>query len=872
MKLLDCLRAKSITEDENPLLRDHIKEGLERVTELYQFVNEHNDFINFEILSNENDIEAFFENLAKAVIIHDLGKIEYQFQWKLFSKEEKDSEEWATIKSFFKPLKKRDIHYPRHEILSALWSSFLTGNSEWDGIIRSSIILHHYNRYFIDHKDLMAIIQDYYDSVIAYLEFLQGNIEAINDFIDSLLEYIEAEFSNYPFFNSALNKLRESKDFEKIEILLEKIKLREDDISEFAKFYNHADKSSDYEFLVFLGCLRRCDYSSSGDVRVEKSSNLVDVYGDLNEWIKKSKNIDYLWQEEFLTDNGNTQSLVFVAPTGSGKTEFALLWAKNNGRKLLYTLPLRVALNDLYFRFATADDAYFGEDAVDILHSTSFIEYLKEERENRELDIDKQLTSAKLLSSPILLTTPDQVFLTSLNYYGSDKVMAVYPLSSVVIDEIQTYNEEMAAIVVKTLQMIDELGGKVLVITATLPPYYKTFFEELGYEIFDLRNYDVKDKIKNYNVKRHKLSVIGESLFGYDNGEVLLTNEAEKELESNMSYLKNNNTIFVVNNVKKAIKLYDWIIGQTSIDKEFRDNNIFLLHSRIIEKEKYRRIEDIKKKMEKENVIVVATQIVEASVDLDFDVMVTEISTIDSQVQRWGRVYRNRSSNYSGEDPNIIIFTGKRQDDGLKIDKGTSAVYDKKVIEITEKVLKDNQSSDILNYENERKMVEEVFETKIGEKTLNDLYSEKIKSIVEELDYFTVEKKSQAQKLFRNIAGVSVVIPQLMNENEVLKEFSKIIQKPEMSNKNWRDIEESINEKTDNKVGKWYLKKILYEHSVSIPTFSLEKNYFWKNRTHEFKGFYVLKMPENLLKDVERYGVDRVLEQLEKDEIENNIA
>ncbi len=60
------------------------------------------------------------------------------------------------------------------------------------------------------------------------------------------------------------------------------------------------------------------------------------------------------------------KSLIFIAPTGSGKTEFALLWAEMNRRKLIYTLPLRVALNDLFSRFRNSKDGYFKKEFVDI--------------------------------------------------------------------------------------------------------------------------------------------------------------------------------------------------------------------------------------------------------------------------------------------------------------------------------------------------------------------------------------------------------------------------------------------------------------------------------------------------------------------------
>lgn len=168
-----------------------------------------------------------------------------------------------------------------------------------------------------------------------------------------------------------------------------------------------------------------------------------------------------------------------MAPTGSGKTEMAILWSARNKRKLIYTLPLRVALNDLFTRFRNEEDGYFNTSDVDILHSTAFIEYMDEEMAGKSINVDKMMTSARLLSSPVLLTTPDQVFLTSLNYYGSDKVISIYPFSSFIIDEVQTYNEEMAAIIIKTVNMIRELGGKVMIMTATFPHTLKNSLKTL---------------------------------------------------------------------------------------------------------------------------------------------------------------------------------------------------------------------------------------------------------------------------------------------------------------------------------------------------------------------------------------------------------
>lgn len=877
MDLIELLRAKS-GDQENYLLKDHLKEAVIRVLQLHEFIDENKDSFSYNLVKNDE----IFEKLVIASVIHDLGKIDYTFQKKVFNRDEKEDEDWKKVKTFLKPLNNPETRYPRHEILSTIWGTFLLGNNELDKRLRTAILLHHYNEYFIAEKDLMEIIFGYRKAVTSYLKFILEKSDELDLFINSLSKYIKEEIEKLKYPEnvqnigiSAIKSLNHKIDMNKVDSLLEKINSHEDDISEFAEFYDIYNDNPDHDFLALLGFLRRCDYSSSGGVDIERGE-LKTVFEGLPDEIKiniskKTKEV-HLWQKDVLNDINTDKSLILVAPTGSGKTEFALLWAEINKRKLIYTLPLRVALNDLFLRFKNPKDGYFNEESVDILHSTAFIEYIKEDKKGKDLDIDKMMTSAQMISSPILLTTPDQVFLTSLNYYGSDKVISVYPFSSIVIDEIQTYNEEMAAIIIKTLEIIHKLKGKILIITATLPPYYEEYFNEMGedgFKIIDVADFDgkIKSKIKNLNLKRHKIAVVEKNLFDND---LKLEKESEFELNEFIEDFKNENLFIILNNVKKAIKIYENLKNK---------GNVYLLHSRLIEKEKSRRIKEIKEKIEveekKEKVIVVSTQIVEASVDLDFDAMITEISTIDSQIQRWGRVYRNRLENYSEENPNIVIFSGeKTEDESLKVDRGTRAIYDYKVVEKTFEVLKEYETnSDALNYEDEREMIKEVFEKEINGIKLKEIYKKGIQENLDYLKYFTVEKKSQAQRLFRTIAGANAVIPNLMKDEEddlnIKKEFAKIITNSENRRISWKKIEEEISKLTGKKVNKWDLKKVLYEYSVSVPIFYSEKNNFLNRTTFpEFKGFYVLdQLSEDELNSIYEYGIDSILEKLENDEI-----
>jgi len=835
MELIEFIRAKS-SDQENYLLKDHLKETVARIIEMHRFFE--NNKKNFSY----NLSEGLFEKLIIAAIIHDLGKIDYDFQKKVFKTEERESNEWIELKEFFRPLKVIQ-RSSRHEIFSSIWSTFLIGNDELDKKIRTAILLHHYNEYFVTERDLMEIIYDHEDQVKSYLEFIIENSSILEDFLIQLLRYIQEELPN-DILSSAINTLRTQMDFGKAEVLLEKIKGHNDDISSFAEFYN--PRMEDYDFLVLLGLLRRSDYSASANVPVELYSPRVFV--NVEDRIERKIPEKRVWQKELLDKIDFDNSIVLVAPTGSGKTELAILWGARNKRKLVYTLPLRVALNDLFTRFRNKKDGYFNTSDVDILHSTAFIEYMDEEMAGKSINVDKMMTSARLLSSPVLLTTPDQVFLTSLNYYGSDKVISIYPFSSFIIDEVQTYNEEMATIIIKTANMIRKLGGKVLIMTATFPPYFEKFFKDFNF--VDVKDYGLD--IKNLDLKRHKIKVIDKPLFVKVDNKLEIHKESANKIER---IIKNcdKNIFIVVNNVRKAIKLYEELNKDRS--------NVYLLHSRILEIEKDRRLSEIKEKVEnKEQVIVVSTQIIEASVDLDFDMMITEISTIDSQIQRWGRIYRNRDEDYQEDEPNIIIFAGELENGNLKIDSGTMRIYDKKVVEKTREVLKEYEG-EIFDYTLERKLILEVFERRIDDLTLKEHYENKIEKILKDLEYFTVEKKSQAQLLFRKIAGVKIIIPDLIvqdSDNKVQKIFGECIKE---GVKTWKEIIEKIKKETGKKVDIWTLKKLLYEYSINMPVYYEEKSDFWGKTIGEFKGFYIWgNINEDDLNSIKELGLDSIFE------------
>jgi len=190
MKLIKLLRAKS--EAENPYLIDHTVETLKRVEQLREFA----EINKIEIEGGEE----FFTALALAGLLHDMGKISYEFQKRVHDDR---SDDWTSLEEFLSPI--RDVKV-RHEVLSALWASILLpDNDKWAMWIRTALLLHHYNEFYIGEKDLAEIVYNYQDDVTAYLSFLKNKWEDFRQFFEDLLT--EAEKIETKVIKNAIRKI-----------------------------------------------------------------------------------------------------------------------------------------------------------------------------------------------------------------------------------------------------------------------------------------------------------------------------------------------------------------------------------------------------------------------------------------------------------------------------------------------------------------------------------------------------------------------------------------------------------------------------------------------------------------------------------------
>ena len=476
------------------------------------------------------------------------------------------------------------------------------------------------------------------------------------------------------------------------------------------------------DYCIMKGLLHRLDHSSSAWIPVEDDTK--DIVSEFVEKFMNKKEFEQNDLQKFAQANKN-ENIVVIGSTGMGKTEGALLWS--NSDKTFFTLPLRISINAIYDRIKEK----IGYNHVGLLHSTA-MDYLDEKNEENELE---KISQARNLYEKITTCTIDQIFPFVFKYRGYEKIYATLSYSKVVIDEIQAYSPEIVAVILKGLQMINNMGGKFMVMTATLPRIYKEKLEKM--RISFKYNEFVKDTI------RHKIQ--------------LVDSEIDQDIEEIKANSKSKKVLMIVNTINKAIEIYKKL-------KDKNVSNVNLLHSRFIQTDRNEKEESIKEfsRNRDESGIWITTQIVEASLDIDFDMLYTEMSTLDSLFQRLGRCYRSRE--YSGNMPNVKIY--------IKETSGVGYIYDKEIYEKSIELL-EPYNGEILKEKVKIDLVDKLYSKEMLQGTeFYKKFEAALKILDNIIDYDT--SKKDAQHILRNIDNIEVIPKIIYDENlDLFSDYEK---------------------------------------------------------------------------------------------------
>lgn len=509
------------------------------------------------------------------------------------------------------------------------------------------------------------------------------------------------------------------------------------------------EKIKTYQLYVKIkGLLNRLDYAASGhypiesDPHKELSQNVLHFlgktasYNDLQNWAYQN----------------NDKSLVAIAQTGLGKTESALRWLNND--KSFFVLPLKTALNSMYDRFKSEiyqDKIKAINQNLALLHSDA-LSYVA--RDSEKEDFTKLVNENKQWSKQLSLTTLDQVFNFVYHYPNYEQKVATLSYAKVVIDEIQMYSPDLLAYLIYGLKEIQDYGGKFYIMTATLAPVVLDLLNKYGIKFTSPEKPFLDDKIDH----RHKVKTIHQEL------------NADEVLKLD----QNKKTLVVVNTVRKADELYAALKNA--------GKNVHLIHSRFIRRDRRQKEKDINAFSKNTKTgIWIGTQVIEASLDIDFDLLITELSELSSLFQRMGRCYRKR--NYEGKNPNVYVFDGGNKAPS-GINRTENSVVDYQMYELSKNAIKNLDG--YLSEKDKIKLINKNYTSK----NLQNGFAKQVKNNYEYLLSMQSLQTSQkkVKEKFRNLQTVNVIPEQVYLADK--DEIDQITQK--LINKDYQTVQEAI--------------------------------------------------------------------------------
>ena len=397
------------------------------------------------------------------------------------------------------------------------------------------------------------------------------------------------------------------------EVALPDIELKVPDPSQLMRYLNNRffNDAGDREVYAYIqGVLNLADWTASG----HKES--FDDFPEID-----AKNLRP-FQKEAASD-GDT---IIIAPTGRGKTLAALNWAKSTGRrKLSVFLPTVTTVEAMYERYKdelTDDSALVHGNLAYYLYSNEGISD----------ETSEKIFWMKAFENPVTVATLDQLLLMSLNWGRWEPKTVNLAQSAIIFDEIHASQPYTFGILLKAVESLKRYGIPVCVMSATLPSY---MIEKLEAVMNDPKV--IRDE-EGENLKRVTVKL----LENVDPSTITLDN-----------YRKGKSVVHCCNTVGAAVKTYQ------TLSQKVDSKDIVLYHGRFNLEDRGKILSRITSNNRPK--IIVATQTIEISLDIDYDVLVTEAAPIDSLAQRFGRINRQ------GTNPDGKVFVYPQEENSASI-------------------------------------------------------------------------------------------------------------------------------------------------------------------------------------------------------------
>ncbi len=487
-------------------------------------------------------------------------------------------------------------------------------------------------------------------------------------------------------------------------------------------------------------------------------------YFDFNELFPFEPN----QMQKTVIQKGSTTDLpammIIEAPTGSGKTEAALylagLWLEKTQNQGCYiAMPTQATSNQMYTRVKDFLLKLYPHDKLNLhlvhggqlkaLTPGGITQILGENEHDPDQDkIQAEswfLPKKRTLLAPFGVGTVDQTFLSVLQTRHFFVRMFGLGQKVLIFDEVHAYDFYMSELFKELLAWLKGIGTSVILLSATLNQKAKNdLITAWGSEIKNQEPGTYPEmtiassttmKTISFPSTEHKKIILNQVADNHND----LTNVLTEKLKDGGS------AAVLCNTVNKARQVYQALLDINVVCND----NLYLFHSRY---PYYRRMEientilNLFSKGGKrpDRAIVVATQVIEQSLDLDFDYMISEIAPIDLLIQRLGRLHRhwiNQIMRSSLLDKPIFTLIQPNSKNGIPEFGINKKIYDESILIRTWELLK-NKTELILPDET-ASLVEAVY-GKINDDNLSDAIREHLKKTDEQL------QKKRHQDIFES--------------------------------------------------------------------------------------------------------------------------
>jgi len=347
--------------------------------------------------------------------------------------------------------------------------------------------------------------------------------------------------------------------------------------------------------------------------------------------------------------------LLVEAPMGEGKTELAFLahlrlQAANGHRGLYVALPTQATGNALFQRALTFLDRFAQEPTdVQLVHSGSSLSETVQHLRNVDESPWESLTAStwfaqrrRPLLSPYGVGTVDQALYATLNV--KHHFVRLWGLGNrvVVLDEVHAYDTYTSNLIIALLRWLKALGSSVVLMSATLPRARR---DEL-LAAWDVSAADIPELPYPRLLLADAAGVRGNPCDARRLPPIQLLGlgESVEELAAQALALLQGDGCgaLIVNTVDRAQRLYRLLREQLPPDVP-----VLLFHARFPLEERNQRETAVLQRFGATGErpvrgLLVATQVAEQSLDLDFDFLLSDLAPVDLLLQRAGRLHRHQ--------------------------------------------------------------------------------------------------------------------------------------------------------------------------------------------------------------------------------------